>query len=83
VSCCFFDWYNHEHRHGALGLCTPHEVHSGLATATRARRSSVLDAAFLAHPERFTRGRPAPPALPTEVWINKPEPEVSLDDAAQ
>lgn len=79
----FFDWYNHEHRHGALGLCTPHEVHRGLASDTRARRAAVLDAAFLAHPERFTRGRPAPPPLPTEVWINKPEPEVSMDHAAQ
>ena len=29
----FFDWYNHEHRHGALGLCTPYEVHHGLAAA--------------------------------------------------
>ncbi len=30
----FFDWYNHEHRHGALGLCTPNEVHRGLAVET-------------------------------------------------
>lgn len=79
----FFDWYNHEHRHGGLGLCTPHEVHRGLASETLARRAAVLDAAFLAHPERFTRGRPAPPPLPTAVWINKPEPEVSMDHAAQ
>jgi putative transposase len=79
----FFDWYNHEHRHGALGLCTPHEVHHGLASDTRARRAAVLDAAFIAHPERFTHGRPAPPPLPTAVWINKPEPEVSMDHAAQ
>jgi putative transposase len=79
----FFDWYNHEHRHGALGLCTPHEVHRGLASETRARRGAILDAAFLAHPERFPRGRPTPPSLPTEVWINKPEPEVSIEDAAQ
>jgi putative transposase len=79
----FFDWYNHEHRHGALGLCTPNEVHRGLAAETRDRRAAVLDAAFLAHPERFPRGRPIPPSLPTEVWINKPEPEVSMADAAQ
>jgi len=79
----FFDWYNHDHHHSALGLCTPHEVHRGLAIATRARRASILDAAFLAHPDRFTRGRPTPPSLPTEVWINKPEQEVSIDHAAQ
>jgi putative transposase len=79
----FFDWYNHEHRHGALGLCTPHEVHRGLAAETRGRRAVILDAAFRAHPERFPHGRPVPPSLPTEVWINKPEPEVSVADAAQ
>ena len=79
----FFDWYNHEHRHGALGLCTPREVHSGLAAETRDRRSAILDAAFLAHPERFPRGRPAPPSLPTEVWINKPAQEILMADAAQ
>ncbi len=78
----FFDWYNLEHRHGALGLCTPHEVHHGLAAATLARRADVLDAAFVAHPERFPHGRPVPPSLPTEVWINKPEQEVATTDQA-
>jgi len=79
----FVDWYNHEHRHGSLGLCTPYEVHHGLAAATLARRGTVLDAAFLAHPERFTSGRPVPASLPTEVWINKPAPETATQDAAQ
>ena len=79
----FVDWYNHEHRHGSLGLCTPYEVHHGLADATLARRGTVLDAAFLAHPERFTRGRPVPTSLPTEVRINKPNPETATQDAAQ
>jgi putative transposase len=79
----FFDWYNHEHRHGGLGLCTPNEVHRGLAAETRERRAATLDAAFLAHPERFPRGRPVPPSLPTEVWINKPEAAVSMADVAQ
>jgi hypothetical protein len=79
----FFDWYNYEHRHGSLALCTPHEVHRGLAADTLARRAAILDVAFLAHPERFPRGRPVPPSLPTEVWINKPQPLVSYDDAAQ
>ena len=77
------DWYNVEHRHGALGLCTPYEVHHGLAHATIARRAHVLDAAFATHPERFTRGRPSPAELPNEVWINKPTQEVSTDNAAQ
>jgi putative transposase len=79
----FFDWYNYEHRHGSLGLCTPHEVHRGLATATLARRAVTLDAAYLTHRHRFPHGRPVPLSLPTEVWINKPLPELSLLDAAQ
>ena len=33
----------------------------------------MLAAAFAAHPERFVAGVPRPPALPTEVWINKPK----------
>lgn len=73
----FFDWCNCEHHHASIGLCTPHEVHRATANATRLRRASVLDAAFVAHPERFVRGRPTPPSLPTEVWINKPKPPVS------
>jgi putative transposase len=82
----FFDWYNDEHRHGSLGLCTPHDVHYGLAAQTIQRRSTVLDAAFAAHPERFTRGRPSPAAPPAEVWINKPTnalEEVVVEPAAQ
>lgn len=68
----FFDWYNRAHHHAGLGLHTPHDVHYGLADARRADRAAVLTAAHAAHPERFVRGVPAPPALPTEVWINKP-----------
>jgi putative transposase len=82
----FFDWYNNDHRHGSLGLCTPHDVHYGLAEQTVQRRGAVLDAAFLAHPERFTRGRPMPAAPSREVWINRPttaRQEVVLDPAAQ
>ena len=80
----FFDWYNNDHRHGALGLCTPRDVHYGRVAETIARRTTVLDAAFHAHPERFTRGRPTPAKPPNEVWINKPNaPEVTTDEAAQ
>jgi hypothetical protein len=35
----------------------------------------VLDAAYKMHPERFVRGRPTPPELPEEIWINPPERE--------
>lgn len=69
----FFPWYNTEHRHSGLGMLTPHEVHYGLAEKRVEARARVLAAAFAAHPERFVAGVPRPPALPTEVWINKPK----------
>jgi putative transposase len=36
------------------------------------QRQEVLDGAYQRHPERFVRSAPKPPALPSEVWINKP-----------
>jgi putative transposase len=68
----FFDWYNHEHRHSGIGLMTPATVHYGRATELHAARTRVLDAAYARTPERFVRQPPAPPALPTAAWINKP-----------
>ena len=68
----FFPWYNNEHRHGGLGLHTAADVHYGRAAAVRAGRAQVLDAAYLAHPERFVRKPPAPPELPGTSWINPP-----------
>lgn len=68
----FFAWYNGEHRHSGLGLLTPAMVHHGQAPLILAQRQDVLNAAFLAHPERFVRFAPRPAALPKEVWINKP-----------
>ncbi len=68
----FFDWYNHVHRHSGIGLLTPYEVHHGLAAQRVEQRAGVLAAAFAAHPERFPRGLPKPPQVPTAVWINKP-----------
>ena len=73
----FFSWYNGAHRHSGLGLHTPESVHYGRAEAIREARVSVLAAAYAAHPERFVRHVPQPPALPTAAWINPPpvEPE--------
>ena len=69
----FFGWYNNEHHHSSLGLMTPADVHFGRAEERHAARSLVLEAAQLAHPERFVAGVPTPPALPTAAWINKPK----------
>ena len=68
----FFDWYNYEHYHTALGLLTPASVHFGQAPDIIAQRQLTLDAAYERHPQRFVRGAPKPPTLPTAVWINPP-----------
>lgn len=69
----FFDWYNHEHYHSALGLLTPASVHSGEADRIREKRQKILDRSYAAHPERYVRGRPISQAPLAEVWINKPQ----------
>jgi putative transposase len=69
----FFHGYNHQHRHGGIGLMAPAAVHDGTAAALTAQRAMTLDAAFAAHPIRF-KGRAAkPPALPIAAWINPPK----------
>jgi len=77
ISFCreFFPWYNHEHRHSGIGLMTPAAVHHGQSETVSQVRKEVLAAAFKAHPERFVRGMPNPPAVPKAAWINKPKIE--------
>ncbi len=78
----FVAWYNLEHHHSGIALLTPHDLHFGLGPERVAARTAVLEAAHLAHPERFVRGRPKARAVPTAVWINKPDvaTELSLTD---
>ncbi len=68
----FFDWYNHEHRHGGIAMLTPGDVHYGRADQVVAARRAVLKQACQRHPERFVRGCPTPRPLPNAVWINPP-----------
>ena len=75
----FFRWYNTEHRHSGIGMMTPEMVHYGQAEQVRAQRQRILDSVYAAHPERFVRGRPTPPALPEAVWINPPR---AVNDSA-
>jgi putative transposase len=79
----FFPWYNNEHRHGGLGLLTPHDVHYGLAAARLQARDAVLTAAFAARPERFPAGAPSAGVVPTEVWINKPVTTASCSGSSR
>ena len=71
----FFAWYNHDHRHSGIGLMAPATVHHGRAEEAYAARQAVLAATYAANPERFVRGTPQPPTLPTAAWINKPDSE--------
>ena len=73
----FFRWYNHEHRHGGIGLMAPVAVHDGTAAALTAQRALTLDTAFAANPIRFKGRAPKPPTLPTAAWINPPKKESS------
>jgi putative transposase len=73
----FFQWYNTEHRHSGIGLCTPEMVHTGQAAAVYEARAEVLATAYTAHPERFVRRTPLPPPPPTAAWINRPLPRES------
>ncbi|WP_261568423.1 IS3 family transposase [Frankia gtarii] len=75
----FFSYYNNEHRHSGIALHTPASVHDGTAHEIQARRAQVLDAAYLANPERFHR-RPTPPALPTKAWINQPPAIIETEE---
>jgi putative transposase len=77
----FFAWYNHDHHHSALGLMTPAAVHSGTAAQLWEARQHVLQTAYVAHPERFVKGQPVPPALPTAAWINPPKDKAREDGA--
>jgi len=69
----FFLWYNTMHHHSGLGWLTPSDVHYGHAPQRLSDRKLVLRQAFDTTPERFVRGVPTPPALPTAVWINRPK----------
>jgi len=69
----FFRWYNQEHYHSGIALLTPHQVHYGFADQVIEARHQALLSAYEAHPERFVKGPPRRPALPTSVWINEPQ----------
>ena len=67
----YFVWYNQEHHHTGLVLLTPEQVHFGDAPKLLAQRQVTLDAAYAAHPQRFTKP-PQAGQLPEFVWINAP-----------
>ena len=75
----FFAWYNGQHCHSGIALLTPAMVHFGQAPAVLAQRQLIMDAAYLAHPERFVRKAPVVNPLPEKVWINKPDSSTTTE----
>ena len=75
----FFTWYNDQHCHSGIALLTPAMVHFGQAPTVLGQRQLVLDAAYMAHPERFVRKAPTVNPLPENVWINKPDSSHSTE----
>ena len=70
----FVDWYNHRHRHSGIKFVTPHQRHSGAATAICQQRSEVYERGRRANPSRWSRSNRCW-RQPEEVWINKPSEE--------
>ena len=70
----FVDWYNHRHRHSGIKFVTPHQRHSGAATAICQQRSEVYERARRANPSRWSRSTRCW-RQPEEMWINKPSEE--------
>ncbi len=75
----FFDWYNNEHHHSALGLLVPAAVHYGQAKEILDQRRQVLEGFYSLHPERFVKGSPRPAEPPQAVWINPPVKTTAQD----
>jgi transposase InsO family protein len=75
----FVDWYNHRHRHSGIKFFTPHQRHSGAATAICQQRTDVYETARRSNPTRWSRSTRCW-RQPEEVWINKPpeDPEPIL-----
>ena len=76
----FFAWYNFTHLHSGIGYVTPAAMHFGHAQSILQQRQEVLNDAFARHPERFVRGQPHPPVVPTEAWINQPTPSCTPEE---
>ena len=50
----FVHWYNHEHRHSAIGFVTPGQRHAGLDKTLLRNRTNVYEAAKRRCPQRWS-----------------------------
>jgi putative transposase len=77
----FFTWYNTEHRHSGIAMVTPENVHYHTHQDVLNARSLTLVKAYQLHPERFVKGVPFVQKVPTNVWINKPNPREQVPNS--
>ena len=48
------EWYNHEHRHSAIGFVTPAQRHDNLDEMLINNRKAVYEAAYAKNPQRWS-----------------------------
>ena len=60
----FFQWYHHEHRHTALQMLTPFQVHSGQGPRLLAERAEVRQRTLAARLAADRWSEPRRPLLP-------------------
>jgi len=68
----FVQWYNHVHRHSAIGYVTPHQRHEGQDIALLSQRKAVYEAAKKRQPARWS-GETRNWEPVTGVWLNPPK----------
>ncbi len=78
----FVQWYNTQHKHSALALLRPSDVHHGRSPQRLEQRQRIMDAAYAAHPERFVHGKPNVRQLPIASYINRPHTTVDRSTPA-
>ena len=66
----FLNWYNTQHRHSGIQYVTPEQRHTGQDKTIMIARQKTLEAAALAHPERFVKGARTICHI-GEVYLNK------------
>jgi putative transposase len=68
-------WYNHEHRHSAIGFVTPAQRHAGLDRALLGERALVYERARQENPQRWS-GQPRQWAHVDVVHLNPETPQI-------
>ncbi|EHQ04825.1 Integrase catalytic region, partial [Leptonema illini DSM 21528] len=77
----FQEYYNHSHRHSAIGYVTPAQRRTGESEAILAKRRLTYAVARAKHPERWSR-HTRPWTQPEKVALNPRDKQKTGQDAA-